>query len=333
MISRVYYGLSLSNILIYSNSWFSYSGKSPDLRMFSIMPDSHSFAMIAVFLIAYLLPLTYFYNKKELFRRESMPMLPNKINYFVWSAVRFSGLAVILSGTRGVWVGLLAPFFLTIVFYAKKISRPIVIKIFWAMAMIILLFMLSPLINMGLQTIRFSKYEENFLKRAASIYDLGEESNTNRILIWEQSLKYFAHHPQGVGAGNFVVTLLPDSAKNLPFKDIANLKNYRYNLPQKFVTAHSLYLNILVELGVLGALAFAFLIASYLWAVWSFIKQFGSESNLYTFFVINTAFTFVAFLAYGVFDVTLFNDKIMMYTLISLAISGVIITRYKEFKE
>jgi hypothetical protein len=146
MVSKVYYGQSLASVLVYSNSWFSYTSDIPDLRMFSIMPDSHSFAVIAAMLMIYLLPLTYFFGDKELFKRETLKLVPNKISYFIWSAVRFSGLAVIFSGTRGVWVGMAAPFLLSIIFYIKGIARPIMTKTFWAMSMIVILFLLSPII-------------------------------------------------------------------------------------------------------------------------------------------------------------------------------------------
>lgn len=330
MVSKLYYGQSLANVLVYSNSWFSYTSEIPDLRMFSIMPDSHSFAVVALMLMTFLLPLTYFFDTKELFNRGKFKFVPNKVSNFVWTAVRFSGLAIIFSGTRGVWVGMVAPFLITIVFYAKKISRPLVSKTFWAMFMIVILFMLSPLINAGLHAVRVGSYRENFLKRAQSIYDLGEESNAARIKIWKESLIYFTQHPAGVGFGNFVVSLVPPTEKNLSFEEASSLKNYRYNLPRKFVTAHSLYLNVLVELGVLGIGVAALAVLAYFKKIWEFIKTFGEEKNIFTLFVLNAGLMFLWIFAYSVFDVTLFNDRVMMYSLIALGLSGVIMRKYKD---
>lgn len=333
MVSKVYYGLSLANVLIYSNSWFSYTGPNIDLRMFSIMPDSHSFAMIAALLMTFLLPLTYIYDKAKVFTKRPLPVVPNRVNYYIWAAVRFSGLAVIFSGTRGVWVGLLAPLLLSALFYIKRIARPAMKMIFGSLIMIVILFLLSPLINYGLHAIKFQSYKENFLSRAESIYDLKEESNANRLLIWQHSLTYFTQHPFGVGYGNFVVSLVPDSARSLPFEEVSNYKNYRYNLPQKFVTAHSLYLNILVELGIMGIALFGLIFLAYFKKVWDFIRSIDFSDTLLSFFVVNTAFMVLWFLAYSVFDVTMFNDKILMYLFVSLALSGIIIKRYQEFKE
>jgi uncharacterized protein (DUF697 family) len=55
-VSKIYYGQGLADVLMYSNSWFSYNG-SMQLRMFSILPDSHAFALVSAFCLAYLLSL------------------------------------------------------------------------------------------------------------------------------------------------------------------------------------------------------------------------------------------------------------------------------------
>lgn len=332
MISRLYYGLDLANVLVYSNSWFAYSGDSSSLRMFSIMPDSHSFAMIAALFIAFALPFTT--NKKSLKpNRSKLYCTLTSPSYYLWVLIRFAGLAVILSGTRGMWVGMLGAFIVAIFFFIRKFARPLMKKAIWPMLMIILFFVLSPFINQGLNMVRIYKFQENFLERAASIYDIGEESNAGRLIIWKHSLNFALTHPFGIGAGNFIVSLIDEVKPGTSFEQLGQEKNLRYNLPQKFVTAHSLYLNLLVELGLAGLLAFALFVWEYLIQAYRFIKKHGHDYNLQTLFVANGALTFIWFLGYGVFDITLFNDKVLIYCLISLAISGVIINRYQSFKE
>ncbi|MBI3231578.1 MAG: hypothetical protein HYZ51_00670 [Candidatus Doudnabacteria bacterium] len=93
-ISRLYYGLDFARVALYSNSWFSFNG-GRELRMFSILPDSQSFAYLCVFGVGF--GLVYSLR------------LSGRLRSLLWSGVRFASLAVILSGTRAVWVGFLFP--------------------------------------------------------------------------------------------------------------------------------------------------------------------------------------------------------------------------------
>lgn len=332
MISSLYYGTGLADILAYSNSWFSYTGSTPTLRMFSIMPDSHSFGMVAALLATFLIPLTFIYYKPGISWRNPKTLFGSK-NYFLWNVIRVSGLAIIFSGTRGLWVGMLAPLVISLLLYAKNVARPVLRKAVLAYLLVIVFFVLSPFINQGLNYVRQAGLEERFLDRAASIYDLQESSNVGRLIIWKDSLIYGIHHPLGVGYGNFIVSLVSDIPEGTSFEQAGEGKNLRYNLPQKFVTAHSLYLNILVELGILGLLAFGVFCLEFFRRVWKFTFKSKDEKMVYNAFVIVFALTFVWFLAYGVFDVTIFNDKVMLYVLSALGLSGIIMKRYEIFRQ
>jgi O-antigen ligase len=329
MVSKLYYGLGLANVLIYSNSWFSHLDGQQSLRMFSIMPDSHSFAMVAVFVIAFMLPLVSWYQGHP------RPLLKavTKRKYHIWYAIRFAGLAVILSGTRGMWVGMIPVLLISGFLFWRKFARSMVKKMLLVEVLIILFFVLTPAINYGLNWMRVARFNDNFLERAASIYDLQESSNVGRLQIWRESLAYSLTHPFGVGYGNFVVSLVRDIPPNATFEDVASEKNLRYNLPQKFVTAHSLYLNLLVELGLAGLLAFAVIWWEYFTRVWRFVRQHATEDNIFTMFVVANAFVMLWFLVYGIFDVTMFNDRVLMYLFISLGITGLILRRYESFDE
>jgi len=48
-------------------------------------------------------------------------------------------------------------------------------------------------------------------------------------------------------------------------------------------------------------------------------------------FMVSIALTMLWFLVYGIFDVTLFNDKVLMYFFISLGLTGIIARRYESF--
>jgi len=332
MVSRLYYGLHLANVLAYSNSWFSYAGSQQSLRMFSIMPDSHSFAMIAALFIGFALPFVFLTG--PLYRRtKNWLVKPFTKTYALWTAIRFTGLAIILSGTRGMWVGMLLPLLVSIWLYAKKIVRPLAKKALISFLLILFFFALSPFINTGLNWFRLTYFKENFLQRVASIYDLQEESNVGRLIIWENSLKYSVSHPLGVGYGNFIVSLVPDIPANASFQQVAEQKNLRYNLPQKFVTAHSLYLNLLVELGFFGLLIFGLFAFEVLWVMWLFLRKHAGDVNFYTMTVLSAILTWLWFLGYSVFDVTIFNDRVLIFSLLGLGLAGIITRRYESFKE
>jgi hypothetical protein len=329
LISKAYYGLGLSNILAYSNSWFSYQGDTQSLRMFSIMPDSHSFGLVAVFAIAFLLPFVYLYPSLWRQGKSWREILTSK-NMYVWDLVRFSGLAIILSGTRGLWVGMLPAMGLSVAAYFANVMRPVMRKLLLSFLMIILFFAASPLINQGLNWLRVSSFEENFLDRARSIYDLEEHSNVGRLIIWRDSLKYSLIHPLGVGYGNFVVTLVKDVSSEMSFEDVASQKNLRYNLPQKFVSAHSLYLSVLVELGFAGLLILLVGICHYLVFVGKFLWKHRFDNNFYLFFIASILFTNIWIAGYSFFDVTIFNDRVFSYFLIGLALQGIIMRNYQN---
>jgi O-antigen ligase len=209
--------------------------------------------------------------------------------------------------------------------------KPMAKKAFWPLLIILVFFAASPLINMGLNIVRFHRFEENFIERARSITDLNEESNLGRLQMWKESLTYGFDHPMGVGLGNFIFSLNNEQDKG--YDDIADDHNKRFNLPQKYITAHSLYLQLFVELGVAGLLVFAWFWWEYFKRIWIFIRPRSTENNILLFFVMNTSLAFIWIMASAVFDVTLFNDKVLMYFFISLGITGVIVTNYKKLNE
>ncbi len=317
-ITKLYYGVNFSNVALYSNSWFSYSGDVTELRMFSIMPDSQSFAYICLIGLCMGTALT-----RSVFKH---------IRKWLWSGIRFAGLALILSGTRAVWVGMLAPFGAVVIGYSKNIQKHLAKKYLWPFVIIFILFSLSPFINRGLGLLQVEKFHENFLSRAASIYNLNESSNRGRILIWQESAKYFITHPWGVGLGNFLVSFNPNSAGR-SYSDIANQIDARYNLPAKDVSAHSLYLQILVETGIVGfAFSMAFF-ASILVTFWKFIREYKKTEDFLVYFVAQAMLMVLWILIAAFFDITLLNDKVLMYFLINIGLAGIIIYRYQEYGE
>ncbi|MCL5666968.1 MAG: O-antigen ligase family protein [Patescibacteria group bacterium] len=317
-ITKLYYGTGFAGVAMFSNSWFSYANGARELRMFSIMPDSQSFAYICLIALCVGTALT-----RSVFVH---------IRKWLWSGIRFAGLALILSGTRAVWVGMLAPLAAISAANYKNYQPHLVKKFLWPFIIVFLLFIASPLINKGLALMQVRKFQENFLSRAASIYNLNETSNQGRIKIWEESSYFAVTHPWGIGFGNFLVSFSPDS-QGKSYGELANRLNTRYNLPGKDVSAHSLYLQVLVETGVLGLIIFMLFWGSVVKHLWEFIKHYRSQHDFLVYFAAQALLMVLWVMAAAIFDITLFNDKVLMFFLINLGIAGLISTRYREYEE
>jgi O-antigen ligase len=319
-ITKLYYGSNFSSVALFSNSWFSYTG-GRDLRMFSIMPDSQSFAYICIFALCLGTALT-----RSVFIH---------IRKWLWSGIRFAGLALILSGTRAVWVGMLLPFCAVVFGFFKNIQKHLAKKYLWPFLIIFFLFAISPVINKGLGYLRMGgKFNESFLTRARSIYDLNDVSNQGRIIIWKDSLKFAVRHPLGVGISNFIVSLDPQN-NGKSYEQISNEINERYNLPKKYISAHNLYLQVLVETGVLGLAVFIAFWVCVLRYFWHFIKHYKKTEDFLVYLVAQAFIMVLWVLAAAFFDVTLFNDKVLMFLFVDLGLAGLIAQRYqdKEFLE
>jgi len=197
-----------------------------------------------------------------------------------------------------------------------------------AYVLIVVLFALSPFISLGINALRSIQGGDHFLDRAASIYDLQENSNAGRIEIWQSSLHYAVTHPLGTGYGNFISSLFPDTNAE-SYDQLANQKNLRYNLPQRFITAHSLYLHVLVELGLLGLIVFTAMVLSLAYRVFRYLKniQFAPTQN--SVLITNISLGLVWLLAYGVFDVTILNERVLIYT---FAITAILTHSLQETK-
>ena len=316
-VTKLYYGQNLAAVSLYSNSWFSYNN-GRELRMFSIMPDSQSFAYICLIALCLGTALT-----RGVFKH---------IQKWLWSGIRFAGLALIFSGTRAVWVGMILPFAAVLYGYYKNIQKHLAKKYLIPFIIILLLFAISPFINRGLNYLRMGeKFQENFLLRAQSIYDLNEISNQGRIAIWKSSFKFAATHPLGVGAENFIISLDPQE-KNQSYEQLSTTVNKRYNLPQKYISAHNLYLQILVETGVIGFIIFCLFLIAVIKYFWRFLTHYGQTKDFLIYVVAQALLMLLWIIAAAFFDITIFNDKVLMFFFINLGLAGIIVKLYNNLQ-
>ena len=347
-VSGTFYGKALANLLSYSNTWFSYyDAAPPTLRLFSIMPDSHSFAMMAILSAPLFLVLAFHYRSER--RKKNLSF------FFLILSI----LAIILSGSRGAWLSIIFPLGILILllglykkphrlykehflnkcssilkfsvnyfynlFYKfknntysaaalyvlqfKHSDRQIIKLTLFSIGLFFLMFIVSSFYPPILY--KFQSLQENstyvseslgFFERAKSISDITEVSNKGRLEIWRKTISSISEHPLlGVGIGNFPIVL---------GEDISSVK--------RGASAHNLYLDIFSEMGIFGLLVFLLLIFEILQTSWRVFKR--NSDNLFKLFALAFGVYAIWIFAYSFFDVTLFNDKVLMMFMVEVGI-------------
>ena len=302
-VSTVFYGKNLGELMSYSNTWFSYYDSAPPtLRFFSIMPDSHSFAMICIF-SAPLFLILIFYNSFLLKRINAPSIFPLK-TFFILSI-----LGIILSGSRGAWLSIIFPLVILFYLFFKKIEPFLSRRVFVPLISFFLLFAISifyPPVFYKFQSWQSGQEISGdsliFFKRARSISDISEVSNKGRIEIWQQTIYSIARHPiLGIGIGNYPLAL-----------------DQNISAAKRGSSAHNLYLDIATETGIFGILAFLAILYFILKKSWMIFRK--SPDNLFKFYALCFGIFLIWILGYSFFDVTLFNDKVLMFFMVELGL-------------
>lgn len=315
-VIKPFYGERMMILLSYSNTWFSYYGSDEvpaTLRMFSVMPDSHSFSMLMILFA----PLALFYSYGAV--RKS-----DKVKYFALFA--FMLLAIFFSGSRGAWVGWIGAISSALYFYLlpkfPKKMRPKAFllgeianhrktykTVFLSVLFFVALFPVTSYVlnvNQDVQLIREGKLagQEKFalLKRTWSISDMDETSNKGRMEIWKDSIASIAKHPvTGIGLGNFPLAL-----------------SEKISTSKMGASAHNVYLDIAVEMGLFALLAFLLLLWRICVKLFSLSQKF--HDGRFRLLAASSLVHFIWISTYGFFDVVIFNDKVFMFTVIIMAL-------------
>ncbi|MEX0877472.1 MAG: O-antigen ligase family protein [Candidatus Spechtbacterales bacterium] len=244
MVSVAQYGQQWGDITTnFGNTWFSYSGNTLRLRMFSTFPDSHSFPMYVIMTF----PALFMWLSGR-FGAGFRSHLRVSLVLFVGFGV--INLALILSGTRGIWLASVVALFVVALFKATKIDK----KYRRIVLSSLLVFLLMFPLYFGI--VSFRQFQDTEFDTSASfarirsIIDFGETSNQGRIFIWKKSIEYIVHSPVwGVGIGNYPVVL-----------------NEPQSASAAGASAHNLYLHIASTIGIIGLLAF-------LWMMFEIVKE------------------------------------------------------------
>ena len=165
-------------------------------------------------------------------------------NYWLWASLGIVFWALILTQTRGAWMGVLAGFTLLTWRFNKK-------WLLIGLAIFVFSFLLSP---------------QEFQKRLESIGSIQLTYNEHhevvgasqpRLLIWISGLRIIKDHPMGVGQGN-IEDIYPKYRIDAPGNDI--------DVPH----LHDNFLQILAQNGWLGLAAYLFWIFAFYFKALSF---------------------------------------------------------------
>ncbi|MDP3057774.1 MAG: O-antigen ligase family protein [bacterium] len=317
-IQTGFYGTNWSNIVFSGNTWFSYNtGEFPKLRMFSSFPDSHTFPLYILFGLPALIAI--FFDKIKNLKLEAKNWIASKEEYLCLGALLAAFLAVVLSGTRGIWLAVLLP--LSFIFIQKKIpglldyfnlsqeKSAVNSGIIKKNSAIILIFFIALALSYPIlaKDQFFLKTETStqqgmILNRVMSIIDASETSNNLRLEIWKKSFASVVKNPLlGVGIGNFPVVLS---------QNISALK--------AGASAHNLYLNILAETGIFSLilfLAICVLILKYSWEI--FQKAADEKTKIYGYaFFLYSLWIF----GYNLTDAALFDEREFLMFILTVGI-------------
>lgn len=221
----------------------------------------------------------------------------SKIVYGLISAIIFG--ALILTFSRGCWLGLMASAAIFVTFAAGKL---------WGLAVIALPFL--PMI-----------LPESIIKRFTSIGDMKDSSTSYRVYIWMGTLAMIKDFwVSGIGMGQESFTEI------YPF--------YSYNgivAPH----SHNLFLQILVESGICGIVVFAAIILLFIKKMTTGYQFGGRKGGELSTLIVAISSGVCGFLLQGMFDNCFYNYRVLLvfWCVIGLAMACTYVAKDLYSKE
>ena len=296
-VSLAQYGTNWSNVVLTDNTWFSYAGDTLRLRIFSVFPDTHSFPMYVIMGIPCFVTLLFLRKRLPFFayqaKKASTFVLRSLADYSVFIGFVVAYLAVILSGTRGIWLASLAPLVLVLLWFHRG-GKPYAKCVLYSCVLFVLLF------GVYIGIVSFKQFQETestssaTIERLQSVVDLSEKSNSGRLYIWENTIRYTIDHPiWGIGIANYPLILGEDIQTSIAG-----------------ASAHNVYLHIASTTGV-PSLIFAFLFLYEL--LRRGLRSLHSFSTRWeVVYQMGTVFALLWLAFYLMTDAVLFDERILL---------------------
>ncbi|MEX2008432.1 MAG: O-antigen ligase family protein [Candidatus Spechtbacterales bacterium] len=301
IVSRNLYGQEWANIVLdFGNTWFSYSGDTLRLRMFSLFPDSHSFPMyvlmaLPALLVAGAVAMPRLRQFVEAPRR--MPVRTLLLHWRVGLAT--AGLAVmllalILTGTRGIWISVVAALCaLPLIAFWGRAHR-----LAGLLSLVALLFVLMFPVYQAVVT--FPQFQETDaasnagFSRIRSLIDFSETSNQGRVYIWRTTIESIERTPVwGVGIGNYPIVLSESISAS-----------------RMGASAHNLYLHIASTVGLVGFIAFLGIAGGVVRSAIVIMRRNGR--SLYALYAATALFSLAWIAGYSMTDAALFDERALL---------------------
>lgn len=234
-------GSSFGKVVVTNPSWLVNVSGETWMRSFGFFPDPHIFS--------FFVSLCFFVGLGLLFSTKSSS---GKISVGAGNLLMF--LAVILSFSRGAYLGIAAGSSLFLVCLLKKKNVLGKVAVVGAVALVAV----------------FTLYQQSIFQRLVSTFNFKEGSNIERLENWRQAANVVRDHSLfGVGLGNYPSLINPTAGE------------------RSSIYAHNLFLDIAAETGILNGIVFLALSAVGIWrgiAAGDFLSL-GIASGFVYFFV------------------------------------------------
>ncbi len=223
-------------------------------------------------------------------------LIENKYRPLIFGFFCLNFLVLLLTFSRGGYLGAAVSLVFLAIFFWKKMAIGAK-EFFVSLALLVLVI--------------FIIFGAPVLARFWSSFDASEGSAQGRLAIWRQSLALFERSPLlGVGLGNY--------AYALNFAE-----NYRNS-----ITAHNLYLDLLVETGIFGLLAWLFFLTGV------FVEAFKKIKNVVTadyFLLVGFLGSMVYFIVHSFFETAMFSPvNFAMFMVVAGAVAGIKLVNHES---
>jgi putative inorganic carbon (HCO3(-)) transporter len=203
----------------------------------------------------------------------------------------------VFTWSRGAWLAAIISTFIFFIIYNKKTFRIFGVALF-----------VIPIIPIVMPS--------NVLNRFLSIADLSDSSISYRIYTWRGTVEAIkAHFFSGIGYGNEA------------FKQV--YPQYAYSGMEAAEHSHSLFLQLLLGLGIVGLVIFALITFFALQKLFGYIKK--PEDRTSCVYVIATVASLISALIMGIFDNVWYNYRIFYAFWVIVAI-GVAFVRVGSYE-